>query len=270
MYKQFDVLSIEAIAGTKEIIITTNKDIDENNYENIVINIFQRTNKSPVLFDYEIKNEVLKITLKDWPTPNLDYILGIEGIKSITNDELSSIKRRIRFDSNVTSQVKIISPAMFEEVKSLTVELKETADKEEDIINSYYIEIAKDNAFYDLVNKTTINKNEVTLYLKENGQYFIRARVQADENNYSEWAPMISFIYGHKNITEPVEEDNHDDDCIDTEFDDGPEIELEDPLKITEYPEQGITPEESFLFVFNNKINDLSLDDIIITRTDVR
>ena len=39
---------------------------------------------------------------------------------------------------------------------------------------------------------------------------------------------------------------------------------------ITNMPEQGITPDSGFLFIFNNKIDDFSVDDIVIIREDVR
>ena len=63
------------------------------------------------------------------------------------------------------------------------------------------------------------------------------------------------------------DEDIHVDIDIDSEE---PDIIIEDPLQIIEIPEQGITPEESFLFIFNNEIDDFSIDEIIVTRKDVR
>lgn len=269
MYQDFSVLQINTVLAKKQIEIITNKYIDKNNYDNILITIIDRKNKTQILFDYEIIETNLIITFKECPKPNIDYIIAIENLQSITEEKLdNNIKKRISFKSNVLSTVKILSPNMFEEVKDLNIKIKEIAEKEEYLINSFHCEIATDNAFFNITNKFDINKDNITISLKDNGQYFLRIRSQQDENNFSEWSESISFIYGSKK-----ERPNETIDIPDIEVDidnEEPEIDITDFFEIIEYPDQGITPEEGLIIAFNNKINDLSVDEIIITRKDVR
>jgi hypothetical protein len=274
MYQEFAIIGIEPITKDKQIIITANKAINENIKDSIIIQVYERQTKADLLFDYEVQYEKLIITLKDWPIPNTDYILGVSGILSVTDEELTSnVKTRFKFNSDVLTTAKILSPAMFEEVKSLDIKLLEVSEKPEDLINQYYIEVATDNAFYNVTNKTTICKDNATLYVKEEGQYFIRARVQRDDSNYSEWSTIISFIYGNKGaVTPPVQDTDVFDINVDIDNPDEmePEVSIFDPFVITEYPEQGVTPDTSLLIAFSNLIDDMSLDNIIITRKDVR
>ena len=277
MYQEFSIISIDTVIQKKQITIEANKAINNMNDENIIIQVYERETKTPMLFDHSIDFDKLIITLKEWPIPNTDYIVGVTGITSVTGDELdSNIKKRVRFDSKVLSKVKIASPAMFEEAKALNVKLTEVYERPEDIINKFYIEVSSDNAFFDVTNRTTIDKDTVTLSLKQNGQYYIRARVQSDETNFSAWSPIISFIYGSKVVpSDPItpEDEDHGEADIDVDLGEDdlePVIDISEPFIITDYPDQGVTPEEGLLIAFSNLIDDMSLDNIIITRKEVR
>ena len=275
MYQEFSIISIDTVIQKKQITIEANKAINNMNDEDIIIQVYERETKTPMLFDHSIDFDKLIITLKEWPIPNTDYIIGVTGITSVTGDELdSNIKKRVRFDSKVLSKVKIASPAMFEEAKALNVKLTEVYERPEDIINKFYIEVSSDNAFFDVTNRTTIDKDTVTLSLKQNGQYYIRARVQSDDTNFSVWSSTISFIYGSKensNVPPVVDNDDNIDIDVDLGEDDlEPAIDISEPFIITDYPDQGVTPEEGLLIAFSNLIDDMSLDNIIITRKEVR
>lgn len=270
MYAEFSVLTIEPILKDRRIIITTNMDIDANNINNIVVELYERYSKTPALFDYEVKNKLLIINLKSWPVPNSEYILGVKGIVSVTGDELSSsIKKRLAFSSEVISKVKILSPSLFEEIDDLNIELEEIADKEEDLTNNYYIEVATDNAFINNVITTTTNKKSIKLALKDNGQFFMRVRAQKDipTLQYGHWSDIMSFIYKGITISCPDQEPDY---IPDIDIDDEPEIEIAEDLMIVNSPDQGCTPTDGFIFEFNVDIDELSLDDIVIIRKDVR
>lgn len=270
MYQEFSIINIIPRASEKKIIIEANKAINNLETEKIIIDLYERKTKTPVLFDFEINFDKLIITLRDWPIPNTDYILGVKGIESITEDVLeSNIKKKLIFTSDVTSTVSILSPTMFEKVKDLTIKLKESTINNESLINSYYIEVAKDSSFYETLNKFNCAKDELEIILKESGQYFIRARVQKDENNFGAWSEYISFIY--KDLIKEEVPEKDEEIFVDIDMgDETPEVIISDPLIIKEFPEQGVTPEEGFLFVFNNPIDDLSVDEIIVIRKDVR
>ena len=270
MYQEFSVTAINTNTAKKQITIETNKAINNINKESIIIEIYERSTKTPMLFDYDISFNILTITLKDWPIINTDYILSVKGLISIDEESLTSnIKRRFRFESEITSTIDILSPSMFEKINELNIVLRENKENEQDdLINTYYIEIAKDTSFYELTNSLIANKTELTISLKDIGQYYIRARVQKDESNYSDWSDIISFVY--KKEKEDIKEPEEDNDYVDIDMgEDEPNIEMSDPLIICDYPEQGITP-DSFIFTFNNNIDDFSVDDIIIIRKDVR
>lgn len=273
MYQEFNLTDIVTDSANKQIIIQTNKAINSLDKDSVVIEVFERKTKTPLTFDFNIDFNKLIITLINWPIPNIEYIISVKGLKSLENEELdSNIKRRITFESSVLSTVEITSPIMFEKVDELNIKLNEINNKNDDeLINKYYIQISKDTSFFETVNEFISDKDSIITTLKDVGQYYIRARVQKDENNYSEWSNIISFIYKKENRKEEYpnipDEDIHVDIDIDSEE---PDIIIEDPLQIIEIPEQGITPEESFLFIFNNAIDDFSIDEIIVTRKDVR
>jgi hypothetical protein len=274
MYNEFSIVAIDTAIQNKQIIIEANKTINSNASDNIVIELYERATKTPLVFNYTVEKEKLIITSRDWPIPNTDYILGVTGITSVTGDTLEgNIKKRVKFESNVLSTVKVTSPIMFEEVKSLDINLVEEADDSANLVGSYYIEVATDNAFFNIVHQTTASKASFTLYLKEQGQHFIRARVQKDDCNYSRWSPAISFIYGAVPESYPTdleEEEALNDIPIEIDDDLEPIIDLSVAFEIIELPEQGVTPEEALLIAFSNVIDDLSIDNIVITRKDVR
>lgn len=274
MYQEFLVLSIDSILNEKQILITTNRDIDPNTLKDTVIEVYERGTKTPLMFEAIIQGRNLAINLKDWPIPNTDYILSVKGLTSIAEETLpSNIKRKIIFDSSIVSKVNIMSPSMFEKVDDVLIELKELADKEEDLIGSYYIEVSTDNAFYNIVAKGTFNKTLFKISLNKNRQYFIRARVQTNDDNiqYGLWSEVITFIYGDEvedGDMPDIEEPNDPDDDIPNTPDDGPIVDL-DEFEIISELEQGITPEQ-LLIEFSKEIDVFSIDNIIITRKVVK
>lgn len=275
MYQEFLVLSIDTLLNEKKILITTNRDIDPNTLKDTIIEVYERGTKTPLLFEPVIEAKNLAINLKDWPIPNTDYILSVKGLTSVAEEKLpSNIKRTIKFDSSVVSKVNIISPSMFEKIDDVFIELKELADKEEDLVGSYYVEVSTDNAFYNIVAKGTFSKTVFKLALNKNKQYFIRARVQTTDENiqYGIWSEVITFIYGEEvedgGIPDIEEPNDPDDDYPETPDDDGPIVDLEE-FEIISQLDQGVTPEQ-LIIEFSKEIDVFSIDDIIITRKVVK
>lgn len=272
MYQEFSVVSIETVLNQKKIMISTNRDIDVNTLKDTVIEIYERGSKTPLLFEPIVQGRNLAINLRDWPIPNTDYILSVRGLTSVAEETLTSnIKRKIIFESNIMSKVNIINPSMFEKINDPFIELKEFAEKSEDLLNSFYVEVSTDNAFYNVVVKGTFNKPVFKIALTKNKQYFIRARVQTNDDNiqYGLWSEVITFIYGEEvddgNIPD-IEEPNDPDE--ETPDDNGPIVDLEE-FEIVNYPDQGITPQQ-LIIEFSKDIDVFSIEDIIITRKVVR
>lgn len=273
MYNEFSLQSIDTSTKERLIKVTVNKDIDFNGTKDLVVEVFERHTKTPLIVDYSIEENALLIKLRDWPIPNTQYILGVKGLKSVIGEELSgNIKARVEFPSNITSKAEIISPSNFEKVEELNIKLKELLAKEGDkYINSFYVEVSTDNAFINVPYKLSIKeKDNVSIALRSKGQYYIRARVEdyndKDNIQYGDWSEVITFIYGNESesgemppITGPDEEIEDDD----------PIVQI-DEFEIISMPEQGETP-ESFLFEFSIELENLLNDDnIIIIRKDVK
>ena len=249
MYQNFNVNGITAINSNKSILIETSKFIDNTAQSNISIEIYERYNKVYLDFYFIIDGKNLIINLLDWPVVNTDYILGVKGITSITGEELSSnIKTRIKFISEVKSKVQILSPVMFEKVPDLNIKLEEILVDENDknAVGKFYVEIAKDNIFKNLTNKFLTDKTENNILLNDKGQYYLRARIQKDDENYGCWSEIVSFVYKEvlnedKPVDNPGDYVDNPGDYIDTDFgdDDNPSCDFEDDLILIEYPEQG-------------------------------
>lgn len=275
MYQEFLVLSIDTLLNEKKILISTNRDIDPNALKDTIIEVYERGTKTPLLFEPIIEDKNLAINLKDWPVPNTDYVLSVKGLTSVAEEKLpSNIKRTIKFDSSVVSKVNIISPSMFEKIDDVFIELKELAEKEEDLIGSYYVEVSTDNAFYNIVAKGTFSKTIFKLSLNKNKQYFIRARVQTTDEDiqYGLWSEVITFVYGEEvedgGIPDIEEPNDPDDDYPEIPDDDGPIVDLEE-FEIINHLDQGVTPEQ-LIIEFSKEIDVFSIDDIIITRKVVK
>lgn len=208
MYESFSLLSIDTVLKEKKIIVSTSLDIDTYEMLNTTIELLDRETKQIEPFTYEVVGKDIVITLNDYPVPNNLYRLVIRNLKSITGDLLTpGINRNVQFDSEILTEVNVLSPSMFEKIKVLEVNLKEfipntvkleEGQLESDLyVNNFYIEIAKDNAFYNPVIKTVINKPSIILALETKGQYYLRARVESlDGSNYGKWCELLTFIMG--------------------------------------------------------------------------
>lgn len=273
MYNEFSLQSIDTLTKERSIKVTVNKDIDFNDTKDLVVEVFERHTKTPLIVDYSIEENTLTIKLRDWPIPNTQYILGVKGLRSVIGEELSgNIKARLEFPSCITSKVEILSPSNFEKIEELNIKLKEILSKEDDkYINSFYVEIATDNAFINVPYKLSIKeKDNISIAIKNNGQYYIRARVEnyneKDNIQYGEWTEVITFVYGKESASGELPPITGPDEEIE---DDDPIVQIEE-FEIINMPEQGETP-ETFLFEFSIELeNLLNEDNIIIIRKDVK
>lgn len=288
MYTDFTALTIDPIIRTRQIVITTNRDIDINSLTSTVIEVYERSTRTPVLFEVEVQDMKLCINLKEWPIPNTDYIISIRGLKSVIGEELeSNIKKKVIFKSNILDKAKVISPSMHEKIKETMFDfalIKHTDEadcRDEEEIDpgftandlGFYVEIATDNAFINTVVKSFSRKASIGFALPKKGiQYYIRTRIQDCEelNEYSLWSDVISFIYGDKDesgdmpdIEEPEIPTFPDSD------DNEPIVDLEEFQLLTKM-EQGITPGNMIVLEFNKPLGIVDLSNIIVTRKVVR
>lgn len=257
MLREFNVIDIHANLPEKKIILNFSLDVDENTVANDSIVLIERKTGRIASAVAEVNRNIVELTLLDWPTPNSEYLLQVQkGVRSIVEDELpESLQRAIIFKSEITSTIDVLSPAEYEEVSELKIAWQESVpDESMELVNSYYIEIAKENAFYNIVKKTEVTgKQEINLANDlPNGQYYLRIRAQKG-NQYGRWSEIITFI---------VEDENKKPGSI---YGDDDEIIFEDELRLVALPENGERL-ESFLFEFDEEIDPDSIEEIIVIR----
>nr|DAP54852.1 MAG TPA: hypothetical protein [Caudoviricetes sp.] len=236
MEQHFQLLSISHSLKDKLIHLTFSLDIDE---ESVVDNIYLMQEKPRKIVPCKVivDGRNIDVKLNDWPIPNIQYSLIIEPgkILSITEDKLEYLlPAHVEFKSEVTSEIKIISPSNFEEITDgLKVRWKEIG------VNPtlrYYVEISTENTFYNIVFNTVVDKtiqpcveNEYTVELptiKTPGQYYIRIRAE-NEKEYGRWSKIISVVLPKEKTVVPNPQPE------DKEKPKGPEI-----LDLTKEPEK--------------------------------
>lgn len=255
MYQKFDLLGIKASLKDKKVYIECTLDVEESSVSNDTVTLVARGTNRILNYDFIVNGSVIELDLKDWPVPNTEYMLVVQtGIKSITNEPLTSaLKRMITFTSEITSTVIITSPSDHEEVNALSLAWAETvADKSMEPVNSYYIEVANENVFYNLVRATNVyDKNEINLTDIPDGQYYVRVRAQKGDQ-YGRWSETITFLYKTISVspspTVPGEEPIYDEDLI-----------------VITSPVNGETP-ASFLFEFDEALDTEGIEIIVIRR----
>jgi hypothetical protein len=198
MYQRFDLLGINASLKDKKVYIECTLNADETTVTSDTITLALRESNRILNYDLAVNGSVIELDLKDWPVPNIEYILVVQtGIKSITGEPLSAaLKRMITFPSEITSTIVITSPSDHEEIHALNLAWSEKL-AEENIkpVNSYYIEVAQENAFYNIIKATHVyEKRQINLVDISEGQYYLRIRAQNDDE-YGRWSETITFLY---------------------------------------------------------------------------
>lgn len=280
MFKAFNLSQVKQDAVNKEIHLVFNFDVDKDSIEADTFSIVS-VEGAHIDFTYDVVDEVVYIKLKEWPAPNAVYYITIKAtVQSISGQQLkNALRYNLTFESHITSLVTIKSPYNFQQIDNLEFELEDTEN-----INVYYVEIAKENRFYNLVYNSVVSKNNVALVISDMqpGQYYIRARV-VESGEYGKWSNVITFIY--KNICD-CEEPKEDGPAADASmpsawsdlFGDGSQFvngntsipdsvkpEIEDELEVITMPEQGETP-ASFIFEVDKELDPDFGEVIIIKR----
>lgn len=285
MYKQFNLSSIIPRALEKRIDLKFNFDIDESSIKGDSINLVTLKGGDHINFKTVVKNDLISLLLDEWPKPDTVYHVIIEQeIKNITGQKLNSaIRRKLIFKSEITSVPIIKSPYQHEKLEDLNFEWVDKDNNE-----SYYIEVAKENRFYNLVYSGDVYTNSISPVLPElkPGQYYVRVRVQ-DGKEYGRWSPIVTFIYKDVCYCDEPENPGPSADAEmpsawDNLFDNTPDsvtpgsssvivddsdnmIDVEDELEVLTAPENGVTP-TSFVFEFDKNLNNQFGEVIVIKR----
>ena len=271
---RFDAKTIEYSLKTQAIEIKFSLDLDEDslNTDNVILAVLNNGAQRMVPFELFVDGDVLTLKLSEWAVPNQKYTLLIQpGIMSITEERLDhAVMRNFVFESEVTSKIDILTPGDFEVVEEASFSWNEIGDTP---VGNYYIEVAEDNAFYNIVLKAnTAGKAYKTDKVNKPGQYFFRVRAQINEEKYGVWSDTRTFRLSEssvKNLPEDTEEPTKQDAPATPSDELDPVVidaDVQEELAIVNRPENGITP-PYFAFVFNSDI-DASEAVIDVIRSD--
>lgn len=263
MYQGFSIINIEPSYAEQNIMVTTSFDIDPDSVNDSTVQLFSKVDGVNMNIDIKVHKKTITISPKSEIVPNTEYILRVFKIKNVLGDEVrAGIRRKITFKSEVKDIPCILTPSEHEEVHDLKVKLLiYNEDGTEKAINdeTFFIQIAKDVAFIDVIMETSTNKKETNLKDLVMGQYYLRARVEKNIDGNKEsgaWSKTVTFISLKQNIDEP---------CQPPEIDEPEYIEY---VSVINIPANGETP-ETILIEFSGDIDPDSIEDIIVIRRDI-
>jgi len=253
MFQEFGIVGIQTSLMEKKISIEFSLDVNADTATRDRLLLVNKETGQMPNYTIDITRKVITLELVEWPIPNTEYLLKVQkGITSIVDDELpDSLQRGIVFKSEITSLIEVLTPGDHEKLSELFLSWKEVpVDASENLVNSYCVEVAKENVFYSTVKQSYIHdKQEVAFTDLPAGQYYARVRAQKD-GEYGRWSDIVTFIIGSKS----VEPEPDDDEPI-----------FEDGLEIVTAPPNGETP-KSFLIEFDDDIDPDSIQEIVVIR----
>lgn len=267
MYQDFRILTVDTDIKNKSIVITSNFDISSETVTDANVQIYNKETRNNVEYKPILKGKVLTLELLDWPEPNIELVLSVQKLKTVLGDDLvAGVRRKIVFKSSICSKLEITYPSFGEVIDDLKVAWKEVlASSDHEYVNSFYIEISTENGFHNILKHfKTENRNDINLSELSNGQYYVRGRVQKDDE-YGAWSEIITFIIGDVSanpgpIFDPEDSDTPSDDSNDDIY--TPDI------NIISRPINGETP-KSILIEFDSEIDPDTIAEIIVIRRSI-
>lgn len=263
MYQGCSIVNVEPCYCESKITVTTNFDIDPASVHDGTVQLFSKHDETNVNIELSVDRKNITIHVKSEIVPNTDYILRVFKIKGLLGEDLTAgIRRKVIFTSEIKDTPSILSPSNFEEVKNLKVTLatsKEGNASKQLEDKLYYIQIATDVAFYDIVMETKTEKNETDLKDLPAGQYYIRARIEksyTDNRDFGKWSETVTFISLNFGLNNPEEEP------------DDTEPEYIEYVSVLNSPANGETP-DSIIIEFSENIDPDSIEDILVIRRDI-
>ena len=258
LYNQFCITEIVPDLKTCSIIIRTNFKIDPSSVNLKTVSLYDYDSGDRTLVDYVLRTDGknIIIELKDVPSYETKFFLKVSDIYDALNRKLNyAYNNYIVFTNDVLTSINIISPGYRESFTTNTIDMKlQIVDPIEE--GSYVIQVSADNAFYNIISTIifgvtdeAITDNTITFKttIEHEGQVFIRARAEKDEQTVGRWSEPSSFaIY-----TIPM-------DSMDTNF-------LEDSLTTYDlFPDDGIIGLEIKELEVKDKNKILNISDEVL------
>lgn len=218
LYNQFSVIEVTTDLKTKTIIIATNFKVDPATVNLNTVSLYDYSAGNGQLTDYtlHVDGKNICIILRDYPGPGTKYYLKITDIYDALNRKINyAYNDYIVFENEVLTRTEVLSPGFREVFSQSTIDIKiKITDPLDE--GKYRIQISTDNVYFKIL--TTIicsatsseivssdnvvqvvddNSNSGELNFKANidynGQLYIRARAEREDNEVGRWSETSSF-----------------------------------------------------------------------------
>ena len=203
MFKEFALVDMAVNPIEKQIKLFFTSNVDPDTIDSDTIAMVHAESQKIYRLKYRTSKKTVVITVLDDVEPNEEYRLDInKTIKDIVGTSLqSSLIRHVYFNSNIYSNVRIISPANHELVDgSFICEWQEILrDKRRKPVLEYRLQISENKNFDPCeIDTVVLNKQRISFpKLKDAKQYYIRIRVEKD-GEFGAWSDIATFTYDGK------------------------------------------------------------------------
>lgn len=212
MYKEFALVDIEVNPTEKQIKLFFTGNVDPDTINSDTIAMVHAESQKIHRLKFRTSKKVVIITVLDEINPGEEYRLDInKTIKDIVGAKLqSSLIRHVYFNTNIYSNVRILSPANHELVDgTFMCEWQEILrDKRRKPILEYRLQIADNINFNPIeIDTVVVNKQRIGFpKLKNQQQYYIRIRVESG-NEFGKWSDVATFTYdGPERVIDKLEQ----------------------------------------------------------------
>lgn len=212
MYKEFALVDMEVNPTEKQIKLFFTGNVDPDTINSDTIAMVHAESQKIHRLKFRTSKKIAIITVLDEINPGEEYRLDInKTIKDIVGAKLqSSLIRHVYFNTNIYSNVRILSPANHELVDgTFMCEWQEILrDKRRKPILEYRLQIADNINFNPIeIDTVVVNKQRIGFpKLKNQQQYYIRIRVESG-NEFGKWSDVATFTYdGPERVIDKLEQ----------------------------------------------------------------
>lgn len=212
MYKEFALVDMEVNPTEKQIKLFFTGNVDPDTINSDTIAMVHAESQKIHRLKFRTSKKVVIITILDEINPGEEYRLDInKTIKDIVGAKLqSSLIRHVYFNTNIYSNVRILSPANHELVDgTFMCEWQEILrDKRRKPVLEYRLQIADNINFNPIeIDTVVVNKQRIGFpKLKNQQQYYIRIRVESG-NEFGKWSDVATFTYdGPERVIDKLEQ----------------------------------------------------------------
>ena len=223
-YNEYSIQDVLPDLSKKQIVIKTNFQVDPDTVDLSTVQFYNYDKTKIENYELKVNGKDIIIQLSEYPNCDTRYYLKIEKIKDALGRKLATnYNDYIKFYSDVTTKVEILSPMSRQTYNTRTFEIKLKAT--EIVDNLFYkIEIGMDNAFFStiavircnglssttediesekikitgsdtVVDSGVLENNIIKLNtrIEREGQLYIRARAELSDAIVGDWSEVLSF-----------------------------------------------------------------------------